>query len=97
MTAVATIANKACTAGTVTNCKTYTSNANTCNVCEDTYYKSSGTSCLAGSITDCVGYTSSTQCSKCIDGKMPIAANSGATPPVLEGQSCANGNIDNCK
>lgn len=83
LTAVATVANKACTAGTVLNCKTYTSNANTCDVCADTFYKASTTSCLAGAIADCLGYTTSTQCNRCIDGKMPIVADPAATPTAI--------------
>ena len=62
MTEVATVANKACTAGNILNCKTFASAANTCDVCADNYYRASSTSCLIGAISGCLKYTSQNVC-----------------------------------
>lgn len=55
-----------------------------CTTCADKYYRASPTVCTLGNIPDCLAYTGSTgaACSRCVDGKMPIAAPAAGTNPV---------------
>ena len=79
------------------NCITYTfpAGAGECSQCKTGFGFSTPPTCAAVTvpIALCDLYGTLTTCSKCANGKMPIAADAGATPPVVAGQSCVNGDI----